>query len=132
MTFGVETKESDRNVRDWDRFRELSGISKDDVYMEEFFVKLLALCTECIKKAEDLNSKSLDIAKRKVDVTKAEQIKVERDGDSMTFDVAKRLLKRVEMMRRLREEILTNPNVILILLAFFNVVFFRLKKTSPS
>lgn len=116
MTFGVETKESDRNVRDWDRFRELSGISKDDVYMEEFFVKLLALCTECIKKAEDLNSKSLDIAKGKV---KAEQIKVERDGDSMTLDVAKRLLKRVEMMRRLREEILTNPNVILIILAFF-------------
>lgn len=97
LSFGVETVGSKRV---WDRFRELSGITKSDEVLEENFEKTLSMCNECIEISKTRNT---------ADINESETIRVERGPDSISLDVAKRLLKRLEMMRKLREEIIPHP-----------------------
>ncbi len=114
ISYGVETSSDDREVRVWDRFRELSGIQKADDVMDAYYVKMMSMSKECVDLADELTEES----KKKIDAREPGAtlfnpmlLKIDRQGDSITYDVAKRIIKRVESMTKLREVVLVNPHV---------------------
>ncbi|KAJ3129317.1 choline dehydrogenase 7 [Nowakowskiella sp. JEL0407] len=122
MTFGVETKAG--HVRDWTRFKELAKIDKPDELLDEHYLKLITMCAKVIDKAERAATEGLMVSEIPEDGADAEgddpnvpkaitpaQIRVEMDGDVMTFDKAQMMVKRIDQMRRLREEILVHPHL---------------------
>ncbi|KAJ1552456.1 choline dehydrogenase 6 [Nowakowskiella sp. JEL0078] len=122
MTFGVETQAG--SMRDWTRFKELARIDKSDEILDEHYLKLITMCAKVIDKTEKA-AKSEDFLSGEIAEDAAEvegeegssklvaptQIKVEMDGDVMTFDKAQMMVKRIDQMRRLREEILVHPEL---------------------
>ncbi|KAI8622186.1 SNF2 family N-terminal domain-containing protein [Chytriomyces sp. MP71] len=98
--------ESDRNgtvVRDWTRFKEISQLKKAPDALEEYYHKLMALCREVISPTPG-----------KPPLTATEM-------DFITIDKAKKLVKRVESMTKLREEIVDSPHLDASILALRNV-----------
>jgi hypothetical protein len=100
---------------DWEKFRELSGLTKNDETLEDYYDKLMLMASEVIDRTEatmnQLNSDGLDgenafseLASK--ELISAAKIIVDKDGETLTFDKAKKIMKRIEVMRRLREDIL--------------------------
>ncbi|KAJ3393137.1 hypothetical protein HDU92_007968 [Lobulomyces angularis] len=136
LSFGVETDPNNRNVRIWDRFRYLSAIHKTDEVLEENYLNTISMCHECIEKAERIKDgkESKDELKYDKDDNKDDvndeneekdekddkddddkddlkNFRIERGTESISLEIARRMLKRIEMMRKLREEIITHPNI---------------------
>jgi hypothetical protein len=101
LSFGIETKEG-RVV--WDRFRELSGIKRADDIMDEHYEKTLSMIRECIA----LNDAKMVDGKGAEKDEAGVPIRAESGSDSISLDVAKRVLKRIEKMRTLRQEIIVH------------------------
>jgi hypothetical protein len=90
----VDTEPRNREVRDWTRFKEMSQLRKSDDILEEHFLRLVNICQDLIDRANN-----------------GDTIPDEKDVETMTPDKAKKLLKRVEWLRKLREHVVTNPQV---------------------
>ncbi|ORY40365.1 hypothetical protein BCR33DRAFT_740236 [Rhizoclosmatium globosum] len=88
-SYGVESNQS--GVRDWTMFKEISQLKKAPEVLEEYFGKLMELCREVVHRTPG-----------KPPLTVAEL-------DFITIDKAKKLIKRVESMTKLREEIINSP-----------------------
>ncbi|KAI8596575.1 SNF2 family N-terminal domain-containing protein [Dissophora ornata] len=107
---------------DWARFKELAGLTKKpDEVMEEYYHHFVKICQQVVDKS---NNGTLNPPSRESSLTatlpKAEANSVIGDededkddggGDVPPLDRAKRVLKRVELMNIIRDEILTNPKV---------------------
>ncbi|KAF9911379.1 choline dehydrogenase 7 [Linnemannia zychae] len=107
---------------DWTRFKELSGlVKKPDEVMEEYYHYFIKICQQVVDKnsnnAQNRQSResSLSSTHPKIENSAAgdEDDDKEEDGtgDALPLDRAKRVLKRVELMNVIRDEILTNPRV---------------------
>ena len=118
VSFGVPTAVGDSY--DWQKFRELSGLSKNDDLLEDYYEKLMLMCSEVIERTEttihQFNSDGLDgengyseLASK--ELISAAKIIVDRDGETLTYDKAKKIMKRIEVMRRLREDVLKLPDL---------------------
>jgi hypothetical protein len=105
---------------DWEKFRELSGLTKNDETLEHYYDKLMLMCSEVIDRTEStmnqLNSDGLDgdngfseLASK--ELISAAKIIVDKDGETLTYDKARKIMKRIEVMRRLREDILKIPDL---------------------
>ncbi|KAJ3208927.1 choline dehydrogenase 7 [Entophlyctis luteolus] len=92
-SYGVETNKTPTGTRDWTRFKEISQLKKAPEVLEEYFGKLMALCREVVSPTPG-----------KAPLTAAEM-------DFITVDKAKKLVKRVEWMTKLREDILDSPHL---------------------
>ncbi|KAJ3193623.1 choline dehydrogenase 7 [Irineochytrium annulatum] len=90
VSYGVDTDPVTK-ARDWTRFKEISQLRKTTDVMDEYYIRLITICDEILdpKVAQD----------------------PEKDYDSMTPEKAKKLLKRVALMRTLRDIVLAHPNV---------------------
>ncbi|KAF9340248.1 hypothetical protein BGZ91_002912, partial [Linnemannia elongata] len=112
---------------DWTRFKELSGLSKKpDEVMEEYYHHFVKLCQQVVDKNNNSlqnrqsRESSLSSTHPKIDTSTAGDDDDDKDdkddkedgaGDALPLDRAKRVLKRVELMNVIRDEILTNPRV---------------------
>lgn len=88
--------------------------------MEDYYDKLMLMCSEVIERTDatmnQLNSDGLDgdngyseLASK--ELISAAKIIVDKDGETLTYDKAKKIMKRIEVMRRLREDILKLPDL---------------------
>ena len=102
LSFGVET-DPVTSARVWDRFRFLANIDKDDDVLDDTLEKTLSMAEECIELASKQAVPVGDEA--------AAAIRVERGNETISLDVAKRVFRRMETMKKLREEIINSPNV---------------------
>ncbi|KAJ3355013.1 hypothetical protein HDU83_004184 [Entophlyctis luteolus] len=102
-SYGVETNKTPTGTRDWTRFKEISQLKKAPEVLEEYFGKLMSLCREVVSPTPG-----------KPALTAAEM-------DFITVDKAKKLIKRVESMIKLREDILDSPHFDTGLLALRNI-----------
>ena len=118
MSYGVEYDPEDLEKRVWTRFKELAFLKKSDEVLDEYYTKIFDLCKEVVEKG--------DIARKehgeKDDAGETEvgdknlkfnpySFKIERDGEVMAYDKAKRLLRRIELLRMLREQVLPHPEL---------------------
>ncbi|KAI8914962.1 SNF2 family N-terminal domain-containing protein [Powellomyces hirtus] len=106
MSYGVETVPGKPTVRDWVRFKELSNLRKSVETLEDHYVKLMASCEEVIRTTEAAQE-----ASGGKEASVLEDDKNDKDADAITYDRAKKLLKRLEQMRVLREEVLPQPQL---------------------
>ncbi|KAJ3333445.1 choline dehydrogenase 7 [Blyttiomyces sp. JEL0837] len=87
----TDPRHTDR--RDWSRFKIISLLRKSDDILEEYFVKLISAAQDILYP---------DPAKPSTP---------DRDIDGLTTDKAKKILKRVEAMKKLREQVLPHPHI---------------------
>ncbi|KAL1920993.1 uncharacterized protein VTP21DRAFT_11628 [Calcarisporiella thermophila] len=99
MSFGVEVTPGTNELK-WDRFREISSLTrKDDESLTVYYAKMVEMCQEVVEHQE----RGLLPPEKPFD---------ERyDPDPMPGEKCLRLLKRVEMLRRVREQVLPHPEV---------------------
>lgn len=106
--------------RDWDKFRALSGLKKSDEMLEEYYQKLIIMCNEVITRTESTMSRVQNDSVMEGEVAYSEQaakelisaakIIVDRDGETLTYEKAKKLFKRLDLMKRLRDVLLKYPD----------------------
>ncbi|KAG0011179.1 choline dehydrogenase 6 [Entomortierella chlamydospora] len=110
---------------DWSRFKELAGLAKKpDEVMEEYYHHFLKICQQVVDKSNNSTQNrqsresSMSSTHQKTEalpsVGDEEDEKEDKDdngGDVPPLDRAKRVLKRVELMNIIRDEILTNPRL---------------------
>ncbi|KAF8984052.1 choline dehydrogenase 6 [Entomortierella lignicola] len=107
---------------DWSRFKELAGLTKKpDEVMEEYYHHFVKVCQQVVDKSnnsvqnrqsrESSMSSSYPKTEAPSSIGDDEDEKEDKDdngGDVPPLDRAKRVLKRVELMNIIRDEILTN------------------------
>ncbi|KAF9093297.1 hypothetical protein BGX23_003465 [Mortierella sp. AD031] len=112
---------------DWTRFKELSGLAKKpDEVMEEYYHYFIKLCQQVVdKNSNNIQNRqsresSMSSTYPRIETSAAGDEDDDKDdkddkedgaGDALPLDRAKRVLKRVELMNLIRDEILTNPRV---------------------
>ncbi|KAI8589488.1 SNF2 family N-terminal domain-containing protein [Geranomyces variabilis] len=102
MSYGVETVPGQPGVRDWRQFKDLSNLRKSVETLEDHYLKLMASCEEVIRVTEEAEAGLID---------PPPQDDKEKDPDAITYDRAKKLIKRLEQMRVLREDVLPQPQL---------------------
>ncbi|KAI9002707.1 SNF2 family N-terminal domain-containing protein [Gaertneriomyces semiglobifer] len=108
ISFGVETDPKDRSQRDWTRFKELSNLRKSHDALEAHYQKIVSTCEAVIRQTEEAATNEDGQAV----IDEEEQKRRDKEaGEPITYDKAKKLLKRIDQMRVLRDEILTHPEV---------------------
>lgn len=118
VSFGIPAAAGDSC--DWEKFRELSGLTRSDELLEDYYEKLMLMSSEVVERTEatmnQFNSDGIDgeggyseLASK--ELISAAKIIVDKDGETLTYDKAKKILKRIEIMRRLREDILKLHNL---------------------
>lgn len=100
LSFGVEKDEEGKLI--WDQFRHLSGVKRADDVLEEYYEKTMSMARECLE---------MKSAKDKEDSGTSSAIRVDNGGDTMSLEVARRIIKRVEKMDVLRTQILNHPQL---------------------
>ncbi|KAI9359264.1 SNF2 family N-terminal domain-containing protein [Zopfochytrium polystomum] len=91
VSYGVDNVPGSADERDWTRFKEISGLRKSDEILETYYQRLVGICHDMLYP----NPGSAPLP--------------DRDLDGMTPEKAKKLLKRVEAMRNLREKVINHP-----------------------
>lgn len=106
LSFGVETVQGDPNIR-WDRFREISGLeNRTDASLDLYYYKFIAACKEIMKKqqkATDDDQKSRESSEEAA----TEELEL---VDTIPYDKARRALKRVDQMKKIREQVVVDPD----------------------
>ena len=92
-SYGCDTVPGDPNQRDWTRFKELSNLRKSDSVLDDYYRHIIGICHAVLYPSADRPPPE------------------EKDLEGLTVEKAKKLLKRVEGLRRLREQVLLNPRV---------------------
>jgi hypothetical protein len=113
-------------AHDWTRFKELSGLAKKpDEVMEEYYHHVMKVCQQVVDKhnahpgrhsresslAPNHKNEGDEAVKDEEKDDKDEDDKDDAGGDVPPLDRARRVLKRVEVMNILRDEVLANPKV---------------------
>jgi len=111
---------------EWTRFKELAGLGKKpDEVMEEYYHHFMKVCQQVVDKHNaqpDRHSRESSLASNhkheteekdedKEDEKDDREDKDDSNGDVPPLDRAKRVLKRVELMNIIRDDILPNPLV---------------------
>jgi hypothetical protein len=112
MSLGIPiNKDGSKN---WEAFKAMSGLEKksDEVCAFQYHLTM-KIARECIKEADTLKKASDAKALETNTYSKfnAKDHRIERGLDSISFDAAKRVIKRVEMMKRLRTQVLDHPQL---------------------
>ncbi|KAI9346673.1 SNF2 family N-terminal domain-containing protein [Pilaira anomala] len=109
LSFGVETVPGDPNIR-WNRFREISGLeNRTDASLDLYYYKFIAACKEIMKKqqkATEEDQKSRESSEEATAVATEELELV----DTIPYDKARRALKRVDQMKKIREQVVVDPD----------------------
>ncbi|KAJ3053100.1 choline dehydrogenase 7 [Rhizophlyctis rosea] len=124
MSFGVDRKNDGSDECNWTRFQQLAQLQhKSPQVLDTYYLKLLSMCEEVIAATEAAalgNVPEPDeaaLAEGDEDGAAARNQRLmsvktlERDGDQVTYDKAKKILKRLEQMRTLREYILPHAEL---------------------
>ena len=87
--------------------------------LEEYYHKLMAMCNDVIDRTESTVSRiqadnhgdgeSNYSEQTSRELIAAAKIVVDKDGETLTYDKAKKLFKRIELMKRLREDVIKHP-----------------------
>lgn len=107
--YGLERSLSDnKGLYDWDRFRQLANlVHKSDTEMDEYLAFMLALCFEVIEKDDPQMAQSI---KSKFDIENVKDSKfdvfVGEEREPLSVERAKRVFRRIEFMKHLRECVL--------------------------
>ena len=101
LMYGVDYSSSDQ--RDWSGFKRVYGFNRTDEVMEAYYLKFLSICHECIQLHES------GITTPPPDSMLAQML---ADGEVMHHERAKRVFRRLENFRDLRERILADPNIL--------------------
>ncbi|KAG1118543.1 hypothetical protein G6F40_002114 [Rhizopus arrhizus] len=125
LSFGVETVHGDPNIR-WDRFRELSGLDKkNDAALDVYYYKFINACKEIMKRqqklpAEDEEQQQSRESSEEPSTATAEE--TDQLVETIPYDKARRALKRVDQMKRIREHVVVAPDL--------DAALLRARKTS--
>ncbi|KNC96991.1 uncharacterized protein SPPG_07808 [Spizellomyces punctatus DAOM BR117] len=111
MSFGVETLPGSPGVRDWKRFKELSNLRKSPEVLEDHFIKLMAICDDVIRCTELAAMQNGTNGLSLGDAEEALEASIREKDPDITYDKAKKLLKRLDQMRILREQVLPHPQL---------------------
>jgi hypothetical protein len=109
LSFGVETVQGDPNVK-WDRFREISGLEKrTDASLDLYYYKFITACKEIMKKQQQKTTTDDDQKSRESseEAAGAEELEL---VDTIPYDKARRALKRVDQMKKIRELVIVDPD----------------------
>ncbi|KAJ3290493.1 choline dehydrogenase 7 [Borealophlyctis nickersoniae] len=114
VNFGVELDEQRHPV--WTKFKKLAGIDKPDETLTKHYEKLMSMCDEVVGNVEEAACKVVDEASlaqlEEQDADRFAAVKVlERDGDTISYDKAKKVLKRIGQFAALRDEILPHKEL---------------------
>ncbi|KAI9244805.1 SNF2 family N-terminal domain-containing protein [Sporodiniella umbellata] len=123
LSFGVETVHGDPNIR-WDRFRELSGLDKkNDAALDVYYYKFISACKEIMKRQQkptaDDEEHSRESSEEPSSATAEE---TDQLVETIPYDKARRALKRVDQMKRIREHVVVAPDL--------DAALLRARKTS--
>ncbi|KAI8091622.1 SNF2 family N-terminal domain-containing protein [Thamnidium elegans] len=106
LSFGVETIAGDPNIR-WNRFREISGLeNRTDASLDLYYYKFIAACKEIMKKQQKATE---DEQKSRESSEEAATEELEL-VDTIPYDKARRALKRVDQMKKIREQVVVDPD----------------------
>lgn len=104
LIYGVERNGSGDAIQEWDKFKDISSLTrKSDKAMTVYLEKLIILCNETIKFNEKTKGTTEGVDKL--------GIPVGDEGESITLDRAKKVLRRIEYFDKLRLEVLPMPDV---------------------
>lgn len=118
LSFGVETVQGDPNIR-WERFREISGLeNRTDASLDLYYYKFIAACKEIMKKQQ----KTEDDQKSRESSEEAAATEELELVDTIPYDKARRALKRVDQMKKIREQVVVDPD--------YDVSIAKARKTS--
>ncbi|KAL1917321.1 uncharacterized protein VTP21DRAFT_4977 [Calcarisporiella thermophila] len=114
MSFGVEVSTVSNELK-WERFRELSGLNrKDDEALTIYYSKMVKMCQEAVER-QDPDGPSRESSIDRQGGTEKDSVNSENDDrldpDPMSGEKSMRLLKRIEVLRRVREQVLTHKDV---------------------
>jgi F0F1-type ATP synthase gamma subunit len=115
----------DPNIR-WDRFRELSGLDKkNDAALDVYYYKFINACKEIMKRqqklpAEDEEQQQSRESSEEPSTATAEE--TDQLVETIPYDKARRALKRVDQMKRIREHVIVAPDL--------DAALLRARKTS--
>lgn len=122
MSFGVERDGDDYR---WDRFKEIANLDKkSDDALTNHLKEVVTSCEDAVKRhatessnnaaASALGADTETPASSPKDTNSRESSPDGNDGnegDVISFDKARRSLKRIEQMNTIREKVLTNPGL---------------------
>jgi hypothetical protein len=94
ISYGVDYYEDTPDVRDWTNFKDISQLKKSSEVLEEYYCRLITICQSILCRTPDMPPIP------------------EKDLDGMTPDKARKLVKRLQALKRLRQEVITNPKVL--------------------
>ncbi|KAI7898024.1 SNF2 family N-terminal domain-containing protein [Cokeromyces recurvatus] len=107
LSFGVETVAGDPNIR-WDRFRKLSGLEKrTDAALDMYYYKFYAACKEIMKKQAVTDEGQRSCRESSEEVIGGEELNL---VETIPYDKARRALKRIEQMKKIRERVIVDPD----------------------
>ncbi|CAO0790446.1 unnamed protein product [Mucor circinelloides] len=106
LSFGVETVPGDPNIK-WDRFREISGLDKrTDASLDAYYVKFMTACKEIMKRQQQKTEEDDQKSRESSEEAAAEEVEL---ADQIPYDKARRALKRVDQMKKIRELVVVDP-----------------------
>lgn len=105
ITYGLVSSETKSDLHDWTVFRGLADlVHKPDEAMEDYLKKVLKLAKEAIVLHEGTALH---------DRAKQPEPKVTEDMESLSYDRAKKVIKRIDYFQKLREIVLIDSDVVL-------------------
>jgi hypothetical protein len=116
LSFGVETVPGDPNIR-WDRFREISKLEKrTDSSLDVYYYKFVSACKEIMKKQKQSQEQGEE--KSEADDHQSRESSEEASPedldllvDTIPYDKARRALKRIDQMKKIREFVVVDPEL---------------------
>eukprot|EP00833_Pecoramyces_ruminatium_P005243 jgi/Orpsp1_1/1179275/evm.model.c7180000068705.1 len=122
-SYGIMNKNED-GTRDWSNFKKLSNLDKTDKCMEDYFEELMDICKVVIKRDEEKKNKEKEKGNENEDEkdkqNKSEEVQTpaseieEKKHDkyeNFTIEKARRLLRRIDLLKKLREIILKKDDL---------------------
>ncbi|KAI8331392.1 P-loop containing nucleoside triphosphate hydrolase protein [Chlamydoabsidia padenii] len=126
LSFGVETVPGNPSIQ-WDRFRELSGLeNRPDDVLDAYYHRFVAACEEIMKQQQkppqttgdspastgNPGNEHTPIVSRESSMEPSATTREEDDAelDLVPYDKARRSLKRIAQMKRIRESVMVHPD----------------------
>jgi hypothetical protein len=107
LSFGVETVQGDPNIR-WDRFREISGLeNRTDASLDLYYYKFVTACKEIMKKQQQKATEDDQKSRESSEEAANEELEL---VDTIPYDKARRALKRIDQMKKIREQVVVEPD----------------------
>jgi len=108
-SYGIMNKNED-GTRDWSNFKRLSNLDKTDECMENYFEELMDICHAVIKREEE-KKKGEKSEEGQTPASEGEDKKSGDKHENFTIEKAKRLIRRIDLLKKLREVILKKDDL---------------------